>query len=344
MDSHETDRTVIHDQSVLQGRPSGQIARASDGEGQGLAWRFKTLKETRRDARKSRTALCQSGGREGSRHLNCLEEIVRKGATMASKSAPPQLGLDSFSCPHCGALAHQHWFRVLVKSYPRSARPQVFGPDLANRVDLDQIEDRNRRANAAAFIERLSKHLLTYETHHFAVDCHWEMHNLSVSLCHSCDAFSVWIEDRLVYPVRNSEIVPHEEMPDVVREDFEEAAAIVDRSPRGAAALLRLMIQKLMPELGEKGKNINDDIASLVAKGGMDVQIQQAMDILRVVGNHAVHPGQIDLKDDKATALKLFDLLNVVIEKCIASPKRIKELFEGLPEQALKAIKKRDEK
>jgi hypothetical protein len=169
----------------------------------------------------------------------------------------------------------------------------------------------------------------------------WEMHNLTVSLCHSCNAFSVWIEDRLVYPVRNSEIVPHEEMPDVIREDFEEAAAIVDRSPRGAAALLRLMIQKLMPELGEKGKNINDDIASLVEKG-LDAQIQQAMDILRVVGNHAVHPGQIDLKDDKATALNLFDLLNVIIERCITTPNRIKALFEGLPEGARKAIKKRD--
>ena len=66
------------------------------------------------------------------------------------------------------------------------------------------------------------------------------------------------------------------------------------------------------------------------------------MDVLRVVGNNAVHPGQIELKDDKATALKLFDALNLVVERLISTPKKIGELFQGLPDGALEQIEKRD--
>ncbi|WP_424033423.1 DUF4145 domain-containing protein [Methylocella sp.] len=49
-------------------------------------------------------------------------------------------------------------------------------------------------------------------------------------------------------------------------------------------------MQKLCVELGEKGKNIDDDIANLVKKG-LSPELQQALDILRVIGNEAVHHG-----------------------------------------------------
>jgi len=34
--------------------------------------------------------------------------------------------------------------------------------------------------------------------------------------------------------------------------------------------------------------------------------ILQSLDIVRVIGNESVHPGVIDLKDDRHTALRLF--------------------------------------
>jgi hypothetical protein len=134
---------------------------------------------------------------------------------------------------------------------------------------------------------------------------------------------------------------PHAEMPDDVRADYDEARGIVDRSPRGAAALLRLAVQKLAIALGEKGDNLNDDIASLV-KRGLPEGVQQALDALRVIGNNAVHPGELDLRDDRDTAVSLFSLLNFIIDQQIAEPKRLSRAYALLPERARQAIERRD--
>ena len=130
-------------------------------------------------------------------------------------------------------------------------------------------------------------------------------------------------------------------MPADVKAIFLEANDILDKSPRGAAALLRLCVQSLMPHLGEKGKNINNDIASLVAKG-LDTRIQKALDVVRVAGNYAVHPGQIDWDDDKTVATQLFGLLNLIVETQITQ-KHIEDLFEAVVPDTVKAeIEKRD--
>jgi hypothetical protein len=209
-----------------------------------------------------------------------------------------------------------------------------------NMSAVAQMEG-NRKEYIKEFIERLKSNALTFLRHDGDEYLASEMANLAVSRCYACQGYAVWVEDRRVYPVRETTIAAHEDMPPTIREDFDEAAAIVNKSPRGAAALMRLCIQKLMPVLGEKGENINDDIASLVQKG-LESEIQQAMDVLRVIGNNAVHPGKIDLKDDKAIAVRLFELLNLIIERRITTPKRIASLYGTLPAGSIKAIEKRD--
>lgn len=145
----------------------------------------------------------------------------------------------------------------------------------------------------------------------------------------------------MVYPDASLVPLANPDLSVEIAQDYSEAGQIVDRSPRGSCALLRLAIQKLCVELGEAGRNINDDIASLVRKG-LDIKIQQALDIVRVVGNNAVHPGQIDLKDDRDIALKLFGLVNLIADVMISQPKHIQELFDSLPGTAKDAIERRD--
>jgi hypothetical protein len=104
---------------------------------------------------------------------------------------------------------------------------------------------------------------------------------------------------------------------------------------------MRLVIQKLCAYLGEKGRNIDDDIASLVRKG-LNPLVQRSLDIVRVVGNEAVHPGTIDLTDDRNTALQLLGLVNAIAEQMISHPKAVKEMYNALPSAKLEAIQRRD--
>lgn len=169
----------------------------------------------------------------------------------------------------------------------------------------------------------------------------YQVKDLFYCQCSHCRNFSLWIGEKMVYPLVAGAPVPNPDLPDDVKLDYEEARNIVNLSPRGATALLRLAIQKLCIHLGEKGKNINDDIGSLVKKG-LSVKVQQSLDIVRVIGNNAVHPGQIDLTDDIATASNLFVLINIIAEVMITQPKEVDKLFNSLPSNQIEGIKKRD--
>lgn len=166
---------------------------------------------------------------------------------------------------------------------------------------------------------------------------------ISVSTCQSCYRPHIWIEDKMVQPIDSNVPSANEDMPDNVKKIYNEAREVFPISAKAAAALLRLALQYLCIELGGKGKNINSDIAELV-KQGLPVQIQQALDIVRVVGNNAVHPGELDLDDNKEVARTLFDIINLIVDNRIVQPKKIEEFYNSLPENALVGIEKRDNK
>jgi hypothetical protein len=167
-----------------------------------------------------------------------------------------------------------------------------------------------------------------------------EYNPIRVGRCTHCNENTLWIRDSMLYPDTGLAPWPNPEMPDSVKKLYLEAASIQSKSPRGAGALLRLGLQVLCRELGEKGKNINEDIKDLVAKG-LPVIVQQSLDVVRVTGNEAVHPGQIDT-DDPDVVASLFELINVVVEYMIAMPKKVSGLYSNLPTSTLAAIKNRD--
>ena len=168
------------------------------------------------------------------------------------------------------------------------------------------------------------------------------MTDYSASFCRKCTEFSLWFKGGMFHPDLPGVPIPNPDLPEPTRVDYLEAASITNRSPRGAAALLRLCVQKLCVHLGEKGK-LNDAIGNLV-KRGLPERVQQAMDIVRVTGNEAVHPGRLDLKDDRETAVTLFGLLNFIADRLITQERTMDALFESLPESKKKQIQRRDRK
>jgi hypothetical protein len=169
-----------------------------------------------------------------------------------------------------------------------------------------------------------------------------EVRNTFIALCDHCGSHSFWIGAKMIYPFSGTAPLPNPDLPDDIKDDFNEARNIVELSPRGSAALLRLSIQKLCVFLGEKGVNINTDIGNLVKKG-LPVKMQQALDSVRVIGNNAVHPGVIDLKDDIETTRKLFAFVNIIADVMITQPKEIEKFYnEKVPDEQKKAIDKRD--
>lgn len=220
------------------------------------------------------------------------------------KYIQPELHKNSYNCPYCQVIAEQKWANAYVGRYEKDGQFYIY-----NNVN-------------------------TYGEN----DCKV----ISIATCNACHREQIWYDGNMLVPSVSNVPMPLEEMPQKVKDIYNEAREVFPISFKAAAALLRLALQHLCVELGGKGENINSDIGKLVKEKGLPVQIQQALDVVRVAGNNAVHPGILDLKDTKTSAAKLFEMINFIVDNQIIQPKKIEEFYNSLPETALDAIEKRD--
>jgi hypothetical protein len=161
------------------------------------------------------------------------------------------------------------------------------------------------------------------------------------SQCDACEKKMIWKAKEPIWPRTSLAPEAHVDFPAELLDDFEEARQVYNDSPRASTALLRLCLQKLCKLLGAPGKNINDDIQFLYDEFGLGRRVMDSMDILRVVGNNAVHPGEINLNDDREISFGLFSILNFIVEKAISEPAQIESIYKKLPEGARLAIESR---
>lgn len=261
---------------------------------------------------------------------------------MTARVVQPSVTETAFNCPHCGAYAAHEWSTLLQRPITERRRVPYFQPAFIREGfgDPDLTAMNSPRADPVG--TQNTEEEISVEDIGDALSGMW-VGNLHISQCCSCRKFAVWVYKHPVYPPTKLGPEPNPDLPADIQKDYEEARTIVNLSPRGAAALLRLGIQKLCVHLGEKGKNLDDDIASLVAKG-LDELVQRMWDIVRVTGNQAVHPGEMNLKDDPDTVVCLFGMVNLIAEKMVSVPKSVNTAYSGLPPRILAAIETRNAK
>jgi hypothetical protein len=262
---------------------------------------------------------------------------------MASKSIPPLISETAFDCPHCGAYTTQYWFTIHCQANDKNEIPDIPNIEKRKRITNSKEIQEELKRTYLHWCDKMDTGLVFIESNNEGKRVYKDINNLFLSQCYNCNKVAVWVHDNLIFPSKKIGINPNPDLPEDIIHDFEEARSIIGESPRGAAALLRLCVQKLCIYLGEKGENINTDIASLVSKG-LNPLAQKSLDIVRVIGGEAVHPGVIDLKDDRDTAIHLLTLINSIADQMISHPKKIEELYGKLPQSKREAIEKRDNK
>jgi len=94
-----------------------------------------------------------------------------------------------------------------------------------------------------------------------------QLSDFGISECDLCHKQTIWFNKKIIEPIISPAPMAHKDMPNNVLVNFNEARDIVEKSPRAAAALLRLALEKLLPQLGAEGDDINKMIGNLVKKG-----------------------------------------------------------------------------
>ena len=224
-----------------------------------------------------------------------------------SEYLPPEYRSDGFNCPYCNAYAKQTWAVLGGSKRSWLATDSGYVIDDWDVIYIDEEP-------------------------------------VYVSLCARCENATLWLCEKIIYPLARMAPPANSDLPDNVKEMYEEASAIAGLSARAACALLRVAIEMLLKDLGhvKENGNINDSIGELV-QAGVDKRVQRALDVVRVTGNNAVHPGTIDF-DDSTDVSSLFELINYIADTLITRPNKASEMFDNLPEGAKRGIKRRDSK
>ena len=145
----------------------------------------------------------------------------------------------------------------------------------------------------------------------------------------------------MIYPPTRLGPPPNPDMPASAKNLYEEARTVAQPSARAAAGLSRVALESMLRELYPDEQDLNACIAAAV-KDGLRRQVQQAMDILRVTGNDALHLAEIRLEDDPETVVALLRLVNLVAEQIISEPQALDDMYASLPEGKRQAIARCD--
>lgn len=255
-----------------------------------------------------------------------------------AKDAPPSTYGNSFACPHCEAISHQYWYLGCARSLQRDLTPtklmriqvgrlesggEVISSDVFYQRAYGTAKMRN---NAKIFIEH--DILALWKNQHGPYDIGgsiFQTNKIWISECHSCSRIALWIGHDIVYPPRGTAPKAHPDTPPDIKELYDEASGIYNQSPRGAAALIRVAVEKLCRDIcinlkisGADKRPLGDLVNELKEKYRFDEEIIIMINNAKIIGNDAVHPNLFNIEDNTAMANLLFGTINGIVARTIS--------------------------
>lgn len=230
-----------------------------------------------------------------------------------------------FLCPHCNKVESHVW-RELDKPY---------------KIQLDR--GINKLLASPTGPLPLEKSIEQYIKENDLIE------SIISCSCNSCQKVSIWIDSRgnvpkQIYPQKSQYEPAHKDMPEKIKDIYNQAGQCLSISAGASAALSRVCLEKLLEELNYTKGDLNDSIAKVIKDGKVSSDTAYLLDIIRGFGNQGAHTGTINLDDEIGTAEFLLSAINKVVDELISKPKATKEMFDKLPKGLRKQIETRDNK
>jgi hypothetical protein len=179
---------------------------------------------------------------------------------------------------------------------------------------------------------------------------HWDLEAMD---CPACSRLIVrlreWTHDinqrsPILYPRVRVRAIP-EQVTGAFREDFTEACAVVDLSPKASAGLSRRLVQHILREkAGVKERSLDKEIEKVLDAQELPTDLAEDLDALRNLGNLAAHP----IKSEESGAIVpvepgeaewLLDLVEELLDYYFVRPAIREEKREKLNKKLAEAGK-----
>lgn len=137
--------------------------------------------------------------------------------------------------------------------------------------------------------------------------------------------------DLLIRPISSAKQFP-KYIPKAIRQDYEEACAIVTLSPKASATLSRRCLQGMIRDFwGVEKKNLYEEISTL--KDKIPADLWSSIDALRQLGNIGAHMEKdtnviVDIDPDEANSL--IQLIELLMKEWYINREERKKLFSGI--------------
>ena len=172
----------------------------------------------------------------------------------------------------------------------------------------------------------------------------------ATSKCVACQRGAVWHDDQIVFPAARTIPQPNADMPQMSRELYEEAAAVMQVSRRAGAAMARATLERLLIDLDPMEApraRLDERIIHVIPR--VSSGLEPALTVIRHAGNQALHvadaPDDVLVlvldEEDEGIVEVLFSAINDLVDELVSKPRARQRLFDGVPASVIDAVERK---